>query len=92
MACRTRRSSRGETPPSSLTTRETVLKLTCARAATSRIVGRRPSSAEPKGASDADPGGAAAVVSHIVVEAASTLSTTPRTVANPLQINPRKGL
>ena len=83
MACRTRRSSRGETPPSSLTTRETVLKLTSARAATSRIVGRRPSSALPKGASDADPGGAAAVVRHIVVEVVNVVNYHP-TVANSL--------
>ena len=34
---------RGRDPPSSLTTRETVLRLTPARAATSRIVGRLPS-------------------------------------------------
>jgi hypothetical protein len=32
--------SAGDTPDSSLTTRETVLRLTPARAATSRIVGR----------------------------------------------------
>jgi hypothetical protein len=60
-----------------LTTRETVLKLTCARAATSRIVGRRPSSAEPNEASDPDPGGAAAVVRHIVEEAGQRCQRIP---------------
>ena len=46
IACRTRRSRTGDTPPSSLTTRETVLKLTRARSATSRMVGRRPPSGD----------------------------------------------
>ncbi len=39
-ACRTRSVSTGDTPGSSFTTRDTVLKLTPARAATSRSVGR----------------------------------------------------
>jgi hypothetical protein len=40
IACCTRLVRAGDTPASSFTTRETVLKLTRARAATSRIVGR----------------------------------------------------
>jgi hypothetical protein len=54
-------------------------------------VGRRPSSALTKGASDADPGGAAAVVRHIVIEVVNVVNHG-LTVANLLQINPSKGL